>query len=242
MSAKNSSSSKKKQRQVSTRLISKYLIRETLGIVLLGAVLFVSAGTINWPMGWALVVLTALWVAAMSWILITRSPDLIAERLSPKEGTKSWDVQLMGYVGILEIARTLVAGMDYRFGWSSFNAPALQIAALAVAALGIGLVVWAMYTNAFFSNFMRVQKERGHQVATSGPYRFVRHPAYLGSVLFELAVPVMLGSWLALIPGALAAILFIIRASWEDRTLYSELTGYKAYAKQTRYIMLPWVW
>ena len=101
------------------------------------------------------------------------------------------------------IARCVVAGLDERFGWTTWISLQLQIAMLAVAVLGYALVVWATAANAFFSEIVRIQKERGHTVATGGPYQFVRHPGYVGTILFELAVPAMLGSWWALIRGGL---------------------------------------
>jgi protein-S-isoprenylcysteine O-methyltransferase Ste14 len=99
-----------------------------------------------------------------------------------------------------------------------------------------------MTANAYFSKIVRIQNDRGHMVATGGPYRYVRHPGYTGTVLFELTTPIMLGSLWALIPGGLAAILMIVRTALEDKTLRRELEGYKDYAKQTRYRLLPGVW
>ena len=94
----------------------------------------------------------------------------------------------------------------------------------------------------FFSQTIRIQRERGHTVATGGPYRFMRHTAYVGTILFELAVPVMLGSWWALIPGGLVALLIITRTAFEDRTLQKELDGYQRYAQQVRYRLLLGIW
>ena len=113
---------------------------------------------------------------------------------------------------------------------------------LAVAVLGYTLVVWATAANAFFAQTVRIQRERGHAVATGGPYQFMRHPGYAGTILFELAVPVMLGSWWALVPGSLVALLIIIRTALEDRTLQKELDGYQEYAKRVHYRLLPGIW
>jgi len=118
----------------------------------------------------------------------------------------------------------------------------LQIATLVVAVLAYALVVWATAANAFFSQVVRIQKERGHTVATSGPYRYVRHPGYVGTILFELATPVMLGSWWALIPGGLSALLLVVRTALEDKTLHKGLDGYRGYAARVRYRLLPGVW
>ena len=120
--------------------------------------------------------------------------------------------------------------------------PAIQIAALVIAALGYALGTWSMAANAFFSTVVRVQEDRDHAVATAGPYHYVRHPGYAGSFAFELATPILLGSLWALVPGGLAALLLVIRTALEDRTLHNELDGYEAYAKRVRYRLLPGLW
>jgi len=148
----------------------------------------------------------------------------------------------MGIVGIATLVRLIIAGLDQRYGWTSGIPLAAQIAALVVSALGYSLVVWATASNAFFSQIVRIQSERSHTVATGGPYRFVRHPAYVGTILTELAVPVLLASWWALIPGVLNAVLFVLRTALEDRTLQAELNGYADYACQVRYRLLPGIW
>nr|NIN68360.1 isoprenylcysteine carboxylmethyltransferase family protein [Anaerolineae bacterium]NIN98447.1 isoprenylcysteine carboxylmethyltransferase family protein [Anaerolineae bacterium] len=107
---------------------------------------------------------------------------------------------------------------------------------------GYALGVWAIASNAFFSQIVRIQKERGHRVATGGPYRFVRHPGYVGTILVGLAAPIMLGSLWALIPGGAVALLFILRTALEDQTLLGELEGYGTYAGRVRYRLLPGVW
>jgi len=225
-----------------TRNIVRFLVREAMGLLMLAAILFLSAGRLDWVWGWALVGITFLWVSATALILIFRSPELIGERLGPRKGAKTWDAAIMSVLGLATIARCMVAGLDERFGWTTGISLPLQIAALTVAVLGYALVVWATASNVFFSQIVRIQKERGHTVVTGGPYRFMRHPGYVGTILFELAVPVMLGSWWALIPGGLSALLLVIRTALEDRTLLEELDGYQDYAQQTRYRLLPGIW
>jgi protein-S-isoprenylcysteine O-methyltransferase Ste14 len=101
---------------------------------------------------------------------------------------------------------------------------------------------WAMSVNTYLSTIVRVQTERGHHVVTAGPYRYVRHPMYVGTILFGLCIPLFLGSWYALLPGALMGIGYVIRTALEDRTLQAELPGYADYAAQVRYRLLPGVW
>jgi protein-S-isoprenylcysteine O-methyltransferase Ste14 len=111
-----------------------------------------------------------------------------------------------------------------------------------VCVLGYALFVWATASNTFFSQIVRIQSERGHTVVTGGPYHYVRHPAYVGAILYELAVPILLASWWALIASGLSAILLILRTALEDRALQSELTGYIDYARQVRHRLLPGIW
>lgn len=223
--------------------VARWLMREIMGVIMVGVILFWAAGRLDWVMGWAMVALYALWVAANAILIIPRSPELLVERASRNlEGVKSWDNALLGIIGVLTIAKYVVAGLDLRFGWTGSFDFNLQIVALVVAALGYAVVTWSMVTNAFFSTVVRIQDDRGHQVCTTGPYRIVRHPGYIGSILFELGGPIMLGSWWAFIPGLLAAILTVIRTAKEDRTLRDELAGYQEYTQQTRYRLLPGIW
>jgi len=224
------------------QLIARYVIRETLGIVGMGVALFWSAGRINWWPAWASLAVMLGWIIATAVIILRSKPDLLAERLGPRKGAKPWDTAIMSIMGLLQLVRYIVAGLDQRCGWSDGFPLATQIAALAVCALGYALVVWATTSNPFFSQIMRIQSERGHTVATGGPYHYVRHPAYLGAIAYELAVPVLLASWWAVIPSALSALLLILRTTLEDRTLQSELAGYEDYARQVRYRLLPAIW
>jgi len=225
-----------------TRSVVRYLVREVMGLLMLAAMLFLPAGRLDWGMGWALVGIMLAWSTATALVLIPRNPELLAERVGPKKGAKTWDMVILSIIGLVWIARCIVAGLDERFGWTTGIPLPLQIAALVVAVLAYALVLWATAANAFFSQVVRIQKERDHTVATGGPYRYVRHPGYVGTILFELATPVMLGSWWALIPGGLSALLSVVRTALEDKTLLDELDGYREYAERTRYRLLPGVW
>ncbi len=108
--------------------------------------------------------------------------------------------------------------------------------------LSIALFFWAVACNTFFSQVVRIQSDRGHAVATGGPYRYVRHPAYSATILFDLALSTLLASWPAIIAGGLCAILFILRTMLEDRTLRAELTGYGEYVHQVHYRLVPGIW
>jgi protein-S-isoprenylcysteine O-methyltransferase Ste14 len=101
---------------------------------------------------------------------------------------------------------------------------------------------WALSSNAFFVATVRIQADRGQTVVSGGPYRYVRHPGYLGSILLHLGVPFLLGSLWALIPGFVAVLVMVVRTALEDRTLRAELSGYEEYAERVRYRLLPGVW
>ena len=224
------------------RSVARWAVRETMGVVMLALLLFLTAGTVNWIAGWAMVIVMAGWVIATAIVVIPRYPELLAERVGPRKGAKTWDTVLLSLYGLVMMILWLVAGWDLRYSWSSGIGPVTQIVAMLLVIIGHALVVWATGTNAFFSQVVRIQKERGHAVVSNGPYRLVRHPAYSGAVLLVLAAPLALGSWWALVPGIVCAILMTVRTALEDKTLQVELPGYQAYMQSTRYRLLPSVW
>ncbi len=227
---------------VDKKLLVRYIIRESMGIAVMGAALFWPAGKLDWWQAWAALGVMLIWTVATAVIILRRSPELLAERLGPRKGSKSWDTLIMSILGISQLVRCILAGLDQRYGWSAgFSLPA-QIIALLVCFAGYYLVIWATASNAYFSQIVRLQSERGQTVASGGPYCFVRHPAYIGVILYELAVPFLLSSWWALIPGTLNTLLIILRTSLEDRTLQAELNGYAEYARRVRFRLLPGIW
>jgi len=225
-----------------TKLMARFAIRETMGLVLMGVILFWAAGRINWWPAWALIAVMLAWVTATATVILRFHPALLAERLGLRKGAKSWDTAILGFIGIAQIAALIVVGLDQRYGWTGGLPLAAQIAALTLCALGYALVVWATAANAFFLQAFRIQTERGHTVATGGTYRLVRHPAYVGTILSALAAPILLASWWALIPGSLHAAVMVLRTMLEDRALWQELDGYERYAQSTRYRLVPGVW
>ncbi len=224
------------------KLIVRYIVREAMGLVIMGVALFWPARRLDWWAAWAALAVMAAWIVATAVVIFRFNPGLLAERLGPRKGARSWDLTIMSIVGLLQLARYIVAGLDQRYGWTGDFPWAAQGVALVLCGLSYALVVWATASNAFFSQIMRIQSERGHTVATGGPYRCVRHPAYVGAILYELAVPVLLASWWAGIPSGVNALLLILRTALEDRTLQAELSGYAEYARQVRYRLLPGIW
>lgn len=220
----------------------RWFVREILGVAIAGVILFYSAGTTDWPMAWAMVIILFVWSLAAAILVIPKAPQLLIERATRRKSSETWDTLILSIFGLTSIAKYVLAGLDFRYQWTSPMPTWLPIAALIVTALGYGLVDWAMVANAFFSMVNRIQKERGHSVATGGPYRLVRHPGYVGTILSELGSPLMLGSLWAFLPGLLSALLIIFRTALEDKMLHEQLSGYPEYAKRTRYRLLPGIW
>lgn len=217
----------------------KGLLSGTVPVAIMGAILFVSAGTLDWPMAW---VILAVMFAATALVTLLCSPDLIRERMRKQTGAKDWDARLVRTLNLVGLLALLVAGLDLRFGWTGQIPVFVQAAALCFFISGYVLFSWAALTNPFFSLVVRIQGERDHRPVTTGPYRFVRHPGYLGFFLVVLAQPLMLGSLWALVPAGITAALFVARTGREDTTLLAELGGYREYAQGVRYRLIPGVW
>ncbi len=222
--------------------------KNLLALILVGLlpplVLFAAAGRLDWIMGWAYVALTYL-ITLLSRLLMLRiAPDMVAERsrLLDEGRAPGWDRAIVAVIGIFgPLALALVAGLDRRLAWSEVPL-ALQLLGLAGLLAGGALSIWAMAVNRYFSSVVRIQQERGQTVVTSGPYRFVRHPGYASAVLSFLAIPLMLGSWWALIVSGVVVALYVLRTALEDRLLQAELDGYPQYAGKVRFRLLPGVW
>lgn len=221
----------------------RWLLRETLGNLVLAAILFGVSGRWDWWAGWALVAIYVVWSASIAILILPVNPAMLAERARPHAGTPRWDLVLLGLLAAAMIAEYVVAALDERWGWSPPLPAPLPLIGLALAVLGQNLLfVWAMVSNAWFVSTVRLQGDREQVVASSGPYAFVRHPGYLGACLLHLGTPLLLGSWWALIPAGLSIGVLAVRTLLEDRTLHAGLPGYDAYAARVRYRLLPGIW
>jgi protein-S-isoprenylcysteine O-methyltransferase Ste14 len=225
------------------RGIARWVGQMIAALLIFGAVLFLAAGQLNWTAGWAYLGLHAFTQTLSAIILIRRQGEMLAERSQVRTGTKGWDRILTPAIVIVGTLAVLVtAGLDARFGWSGFLDVGLWSAGIIVAFLSQMFVLWAMTSNPFFALTVHIQADRGQTVISSGPYRLVRHPGYAGSLIYNLAVPLVLGSWWTVIPALLTAALIIARTRLEDRTLLDELPGYRTYAANVRYRLFPGVW
>jgi protein-S-isoprenylcysteine O-methyltransferase Ste14 len=227
------------------RAIIKWIVQAAVGLAGYGLILFLSAGRVDWV--WALVIVIAAFLAAHPLILIPINPELLAEREKgiTGKGVKSWDRWITALAaGASPIASWIVAGLDVRWSWTGPVSSAYHVGGVIVMVLGYALFLWAMASNAFFAEGVRIQQERGHTVAAGGPYRYMRHPGYVGATrsVSQVATPFLLGSAWALIPSVASAALYVVRTYLEDQTLRQELPGYEAYVQRTRYRLLPGVW
>ena len=211
-------------------------------IVVYAALLFGAAGRLDWAAGWAYMGLYLAFIGLNAVLLLPGRRELIAERGRVAPNAQRWDLVLAAFYTLAGPAILVVGGLDRRFGWTQPFPLVVPVAAGVVVALGYGLFSWAMVSNPFFSTVVRIQADRGHTVATGGPYRFVRHPGYAGGLVMTLATPFLLGSWPALIPTAVLMGILIVRTILEDRTLRRELPGYVEYAGRVRCRLLPGIW
>lgn len=224
-------------------LILKSVLRIAVFAAIMGAILFGSAGSTDWPMAWVYIGMFSASSLLSSFMLLATNPELLAERSGVKEDAREWDKLIAPLVIVyVPMAMWVVAGIDLRNGWTGRVPLDLQLGTLCIAVPAILLANWAMKTNEFFSLFFRIQRERGHHVVSDGPYRFVRHPGYAGGLTFNLTAPLLLGSLWAYIPAALITGLFVARTALEDRALQQELEGYIDYTRRVRYRLLPGVW
>ena len=226
---------------LSQKARTQMVIRALLAPILMISLLFLVAGRWDYWQGWVYTITNTIVLVLMGTVL-TKNPELVEERLNPKEGVKSWDKLYFAVTTPLYMMALLLGGLDARFGWTTNMPLFVYWSSVIVYLIGQAIFLWARYTNNYFSSMVRIQTERGHTVCKEGPYRYVRHPGYVGGFLFTIVVGLMLGSWWASIPQIIAALMLVWRTAREDKTLQAELPGYFEFTKETKYRLLPGVW
>ena len=211
------------------------------GGALVGTVMFGASGSVRWLNAWLFLGLMSV-VAFLSAKAINGSPGLAEERRTAAAGSTSRDRAAVRAISAVTFLLVILAIGDHRFGWLPPVPLQVSVVALTLSLGGAVLTYRAMTCNAFFSSHVRLQSDRGHVVVTQGPYRFVRHPGYAGSIVFNLLLPLVLGSWVAVVPAVGLAALLAWRTAYEDRFLNDNLPGYGAYAAQVRHRLIPGVW
>ncbi|MDX1377802.1 MAG: isoprenylcysteine carboxylmethyltransferase family protein [Anaerolineales bacterium] len=204
----------------------------------------IISGEWGWWEAWAYALINILGFVLSRRLASRRHPDILTERAESMEmqDAKSWDKTLAPLLALGPVVVTIVIGLDKLFDWTTLFTLNARIAALIAVLLGYILGSWALIENKFFSGVVRIQSDRGHQVVSNGPYRFIRHPGYAGAFWMYLATPVLLDSVWAFIPTLLLIGVLFLRTSLEDRTLQEELPGYKEFTRQTRYRLFPGIW
>jgi protein-S-isoprenylcysteine O-methyltransferase Ste14 len=212
-------------------------------LIVQAVVLFVAAGHLDMPRAWIYLCLNFVFSTAGVIIIWKLMPELLNRRGGINPGTKPWDkVILLTYFPIILFIMPLIAGLDVgRYKWSNLSVH-FTILGIALYAFAFLIAQWAMVENRFFEGTMRIQEDREHIVITTGPYRIVRHPGYVGMILASLSPPLIIGSLYALIPAGLGIILIIMRTFLEDKTLRNELNGYSKYTEEVRYRLVPGIW
>ena len=214
------------------------LLRIAVVFPVMAAVLFGCAGRFDLPALWAYMAMcTTIIMLAVRKI----DPGLRRERLQPGPG--GIDRNFRCIAGPFIMAHMIVACLDVgRLHWSDTVPMPARILGFVLAATGMSFSLWAMTVNRFFSPVVRIQSDRGHHLITDGPYRYLRHPGYAGLLIGVIGGPLALGSWWALAPSSVAALLVLRRTIIEDRFLLEHLEGYREFAKNIRYRLLPGVW
>ena len=220
------------------KLFISVLIKFLIGLLLVGLLIFLPAGTLAYPGGLLFLCLLFVPMLIMGIVMLARARDLLAKRLDAKE-KQAAQKGVQSLAGLVFMAGFVLAGLDFRFGWSDVPLPVV-IAASVIFLIGYGLYAEVMRENAYLSRTVKV--EEGQTVISTGLYGIVRHPMYLASVLMFLSIPLVMGSWYALIPFAFYPVLMVVRILDEEKLLTAELSGYEEYKRKVKYRMIPFIW
>ena len=220
------------------KLLANALIKFTCGLLIVALLIFLPAGTLRFFNGWLLIGLLFLPMLLAGFVMYFKNPAFLAKRLDAKE-KQATQKGVLAFSGLMFIGGFIVAGLDYRFGWSHISKTVLLIAS-ALFLLSYLLYAEVMRENVYLSRTVKV--EEGQTVVDTGLYGIVRHPMYMTTLLLFLTIPVILGSWYALIVFTFYPAIIIIRLKDEEELLTRELAGYEEYKKKVKYRILPFVW
>lgn len=220
------------------KLLINALTKFLCGLLMVGLLIFIPAGTFAYAYGWLLMGLLFAPMLIAGFVMYLSSPAFLAKRLDAKE-KQATQKGVLAFSGLMFIAGFVVAGMDFRFGWSQM--PVWVI----ITASVLFLVAYALYAevmreNAYLSRTIKV--EEGQKVVDTGLYGIVRHPMYMATILLFLMIPLVLGSWYALIVFAFYPAIIVVRLKDEEALLTRELPGYAEYRQRVKYRIIPFVW
>ncbi len=220
------------------KLLVNALIKFTCGLLLVGLLIFLPAGTLCYAKGWLLIGLLFAPMLIAGFVMLFKSPDFLAKRLDAKE-KQATQKGVVALSGLMFIAGFVVAGLDFRFGWSQMPL-SVTIVASVLFLTAYALYAEVMRENAYLSRTVKV--EEGQKVVDTGLYGIVRHPMYMATILLFLMIPIVLGSWYALIVFAFYPAIIIVRLKDEENLLTRELPGYAEYKKKVKYRIIPFIW
>lgn len=220
------------------RLFLTAATRWLLGIVVLGAMFFLPAGTVRYWQAWAYLAVLFIPMTLVLAYLLRRDPALLERRMKAKEAAPEQRTAV-ALSGVAIIAALLVSAFDRRFGWSHVPVPVVVVG-LALVLLSYGSFFLVMRENSYASRVIEVAE--GQSVISTGPYAVVRHPMYVATNVMFLATPIALGSWWGLIPAALVLPGMVLRILDEERQMLAGLPGYREYCEKVRYRQLPGIW
>lgn len=220
------------------KLLFSALTKFVIGIVLVGALLFLPAGTIEYEQAWLLLGVLFIPMLMLGAVLLIKSPELLAKRLNNKEKQRA-QKGVVGISALMFLATFIVSALDFRFVWS--HVPFwTSVVASVVFLIGYGIYAEVMRENAYLSRTIEVQENQ--KVISTGMYKIVRHPMYLATLFMFLPMPIILGSIWGLIPTLIYPIAIIIRIKNEEKLLSAELDGYEEYKAKTKYRLIPFIW
>lgn len=220
------------------KLLINALTKFFCGLLLVGLLIFLPAGTWAFSNGWLLIGLLFGPMLIAGFIMLFKSPDFLAKRLDVKE-KQAAQKGVLAFSALMFVAGFVVAGLDFRFGWSQMPLPVV-ISASVLFLAAYGLYAEVMRENAYLSRTIKV--EEGQKVVDTGLYGVVRHPMYMATILLFLMMPLVLGSWYAFIIFAFYPVIIIVRLQDEEKLLARELPGYAAYKQKVKYRILPFIW
>ena len=220
------------------KLFLNGLVKFLCGLLMVGLLIFLPAGTLNYTYGWLFVGLLFVPMFIAGIVMLIKSPEFLAKRLDVKE-KQGKQKGVIALSGLMFLVGFVVAGLDFRFGWSNMPLP-VTIAASVLFLIAYGLYAEVMRENAYLSRTVKV--EEGQKVVDTGLYGIVRHPMYAVTILLFLMIPIILGSWYALIAFAFYPAIIIVRLKDEEELLTRELPGYAAYKKKVKYRLIPFIY
>ena len=220
------------------KLLCDALVKFTCGLVLVGLLIFLPAGTLNYSYGWLLISLLFVPMLIAGFVMLFRAPEFLKKRLDVKE-KQATQKGVVAFSGLMFIAGFVVAGLDFRCGWSVMPLW-VSVVASVLFLVAYGLYAEVMRENAYLSRTVKV--EEGQTVVDTGLYGIVRHPMYAVTILLFLMMPLVLGSWYALIVFGFYPAIIVVRLKDEEELLIRELAGYTEYQQKVKYRLIPFIW